>query len=75
MFYYIYYGYITGYTCYKIYEYWELARTTYTIGSYTYNTLNGFYHLVKPSEEIDFNGFNDDWDMCEDIFHTKNKID
>lgn len=63
MLYYIYYGYITGYTCYKIYEYWELAKTTYTVGSYTYNTITGVYQWVKASEQIEF---DDDWDMCDD---------
>ena len=62
MIYYIYYGYITGYTCYKIYEYWELAKTTYTVGSYTYNTITGVYRWVNSSEQIEF---DDEWDMCD----------
>lgn len=75
MFYYIYYGYITGYTCYKIYEYWEIVRTTYAVGTYTYNTVSGIYRLVKSSDYIELDDFNNEWDMCEDYSDNRNKID
>lgn len=67
MFYYIYYSYVAGYTCYKIYEYLELARKTYTVGTYTYNTVSGIYEWIKPVEHIELDDLKNEWDMCDNI--------
>lgn len=70
MLYYIYYGYIGGYTAYKLYEYWGIFRFTYTALSYTYSVVNGVYRLIIPAR-ICLSDINDEenkeeyWDMCE----------
>ena len=50
MFSYIYYGYLTGYTFYKVYEYWDFIRTGYSISKYAYK-------LVKKPEKIELTDF------------------
>lgn len=62
MFYYIYCVYITGHTCYKIYQYWGVAKTTYTVCIYTYNIASSIYYLVKPLKQIK-NTRIDDWEI------------
>lgn len=76
MIYYIYYGYLAGCTLYKLYEYWELFRFTYKIGTYTYVFIVYMYSKVKKEpikptkiDEIkpspSFIKFDEDeWDMC-----------
>ena len=66
MLYYIYYGYVAGFTAYKLYEYWELANTIYNTCNYTYTVVNGVYKWVKTPESIDSscdNDSNDEWEI------------
>ena len=67
MLYYIYYGYVAGVTAYKLYEYWEIFKVTYTTVSYTYTAVNGVYKWIKKTPDIEI----DIWDMCEDIKKKK----
>jgi hypothetical protein len=72
MLYYIYYGYITGVTAYKLYEYWEIAKTTYTTCNYTYIAINGVYRWVKTStESVEIIDDLSEWVLCDDIKEIK----
>lgn len=65
MLYYIYYGYIAGVTAYKLYEYWEIVKATYTTCNYTYIAINGVYQWVKkPSEPIELEDISN-WELCD----------
>lgn len=64
MFYYIYYGYMGGYTVYKLYEYAHILRYGYDTVYYTYSfthwLTHGIYNRLtsrKEDEEI-----LDDWE-------------
>jgi len=52
MLYYIYCGYIASVTAYKIYEFWEIVKVTYTAGSYTAECAGRVYKWVKPEIEL-----------------------
>lgn len=66
MLYYIYYGYITSVTVYKLYEYWEIAKVVYTTSNYTCTAINNVYQCVKNRSSKHFK-MDDitDWEICE----------
>ena len=66
MIYYIYYGYITGYTLYTMHSYWELAKTSYKVYSDVSEKITGVYKWVNPEEiELDIIDDTKEWDLCE----------
>ena len=56
---YFYYGYITGYSLWTAYSYWESVKTAY-------NVYNNVRHYIKPPKTIETIEM-DDWDICDDI--------
>ena len=69
MFYYIYYGYITGVTVYRLYEYWDIARKTYVTASYTYMVVNDVYkRSIFNKEKVELGRCDkiyDDWEVID----------
>lgn len=64
MFYYIYYGYIGGYTVYKLYEYTHMLRYGYNTVYYTYSFTYGIYDMLTSRTREDEEGL-DDWEHVE----------
>ena len=66
MLYYIYYGYVAGVTVYKLYEYWEILKVTYTTASNGYMAVNGVYKWIKKDELLESEDLQN-WELCEEI--------
>lgn len=60
---YILYGYMSGVTLYKIYGYWEICSTAYSISRYVYKSVFSSPH---PHENSSINLDPFEWDVIDE---------
>jgi hypothetical protein len=66
MLYYIYYGYVCGYTVYKIYKYISILRYGYKTVYYTYSLTSGIYNMLPPLKNKEEELENlEDWEYID----------